>query len=152
MVVEADHEGGDEIKFSFEIGKGGKRLNARDNAADTEQARDFRKHRQVIHIETKSLMPEQLCDMQKIPGAAAKIENALWPRQIEFNFPNPANVDLNPAVKIEIFRPVFAWIFDSVALANLLKIGPINCFNNSAGLEGKPGSVNKPASVFSCAG
>src|SRR5206468_5123398 len=108
--------------------------------------------RQVIHIETKSLMPEQLCDMQKIPGAAAKIENALWPRQIEFNFANPANVDLNPAVKIEIFRPVFAWIFDGVALADLLKIGPINCFNNSSGLEWNPRFVKKPARMFSCAG
>ena len=100
---------------------------------------------QVIHIETKSLMPEQLCDMQKISGAAAKIENALGPRQIEFNFANPANVDVNPAVKIEIFRPVFAWIFDGVALADLLENRPIDCFNNPAGLERKPGSVKKPA-------
>src|SRR5207248_2463377 len=100
-----------------------------------------------IQIETKSFMPEQLRDMQKISGATAKIENALWPRQIEFNFANAANVNVNPAVKIEIFRPVFAWIFDGVALADLLKIGTINCFNNSTGLEWNPGSVKKPAGM-----
>ncbi len=152
MVVEADHEGGDKIKSSSEIGKRSKRLNARDNATDSEQACDFRKHRQVIQIETKSLMSEQLRDMEKISGATAKIENAPWPRQIEFNFANAANVDVNPAFKIEIFRLVFAWIFDGVALANLLKIGPINCFNNSSGLEWNPRFVKKPARMFSCAG
>src|SRR5207247_10187016 len=97
-------------------------------------------------------MPKQLRDMQKISGATAKIENALWPRQIEFNFANAANIDLNPALKIQIFRPVFAWIFHGIALANLLKIGHINCSNNSSGLEWNPRSVKKSARMFSCAG
>src|SRR5438046_10154065 len=98
------------------MGKRSKSRNPRDNATNSDQPCDFRKHRQVIQIETKSLMSEQLRDMQKISGTTAKIENAFWPRQIEFNFANAANIDLNPAFKIQIFRPVFAWIFDGVAL------------------------------------
>jgi hypothetical protein len=90
--------------------------------------------------------------MQKISRATAKIENALWSRQIEFDFANSANVNINPAVKIEIFWPVFARVFNGVALADLLKIRPINRFNNSAGLEWNTGSVKKPARMFSRAG
>ncbi len=118
MIVETDHKRGDEIEFSSEIGEGSKRLNARNNATDSEQACDFRKHREVIHVETKSLMPEQLRDVEKISCAATKIENALGAQQIEFNFANAANVDVDPAFEVEIFRPVFAWIFDSITPAS----------------------------------
>src|SRR5438067_3475107 len=135
MIIETDHKRGDEIEFTFEIGQGSKRFNARNNATDSEQACDFRKHREVIHVETKSLMPEQLRDVQKISSAAAKIENALGPQQIEFNFANAANVDIDPAFEVEIFRPVFPWIFDSVALADFLEIWTINRFNNPGGFE-----------------
>ena len=152
MIIETDHKRGDEIEFTFEIGQGSKRFNARNNATDSEQACDFRKHREVIHVETKSLMSEQLRDMQKISSAAAKIENALGPQQIEFNFANAANVNVDPALEVEIFRPVFAGICDSVTLANLLKIRPINRFNNPDGFEWEPGSMEKPSRMFSCAG
>jgi hypothetical protein len=152
MIVETDHERGDEIEFSSEIGEGSKGLNARNNATDTEQACDFRKHREVIHVETKSLMPEQLRDVQEISCAAAKIENALGAQQIEFNFANAANVDVDPAFEVEIFRPVFPWIFDSVALVDFLEIWPINRFNNPGGFEWEPGSMEKPPRMFSCAG
>src|SRR5260370_23161606 len=141
MIVETDHERGDKIEFSSEIGEGSKGLNARNNATDTEQACDFRKHREVIHIETKSLVPEQLCDVQKIPCAAAKVEDALAAQQIEFNFANPANVDVDPAFEVEILRPVFASIFDSVALAPFLDIWAIACFDNPSRFDCAPCSL-----------
>ncbi len=56
-------------------------------------------------------MPEQLRDVQKISSPAAKIKNALWVRQIELDLANAANVDVDPAVKIEIFRPILTGIF-----------------------------------------
>jgi hypothetical protein len=87
-------------------------------------------------------MPEQLRDVQKISSAAAKIENALGPQQIEFNFANAAHVNVDPALEVEIFRPVFAGICDSVTLADLLKIRPINLsitgwFRLGTGFDGK---------------
>jgi hypothetical protein len=97
-------------------------------------------------------MAEQLCDMQKITGATAKIENALAPRQIELDLANAANVDADPAVKIEILRPIADWIFKAVALTNLLELRPINRFNDPFGFEWKPGSVKEPARVLSRAG
>jgi len=126
-------------------------VNLPDNATDSEQPGDFSKHRDILHVEASSFMAEQLCDMQKIPGATAKIENALGPRQIELDLANAANVDADPAVKIEIFWPISDWIFKAVALPNLLELRSINRFNDPLGFERKPGSVKEPARMFPCA-
>jgi hypothetical protein len=152
MIIETDHERRDEIEFASEMGKGSKGLNARNNAADSEQACDFTKHREVIHVETKSRMPEQLRDVQKIPCAAAKIENALRARHVELDLANSANVDIDPVFEIEIFRPVFTWIFDSVALANLLETCTIDRIGYAPGFETKTVWPKKPERVPSGAG
>ena len=152
MIVETNHERGDEVEFMSEIGKGTKGLNARNHARHTEQVSDFGKHRDVIHIEAKPLVSEQLRDVQKIPDTATKIEDVLRPRQIEFNFANAANVDVDPSVEVEIFRPIFARIFDSVAPANLLEPVGIDCLDHSRRLEAKTVRPKKPERVPSGAG
>ena len=45
VVVEANHESGDEIEFSSQIGERPKSFNPLDYPADTEQARNFPEHR-----------------------------------------------------------------------------------------------------------
>jgi len=71
-------------------------------------------------------MAEQLSDVKKVSGAAAKIENALWPRYIELELANSANVNSDPAFEIEILWPVRAGIFNSVAATDLLETNGIN--------------------------
>ena len=75
-------------------------------------------------------MTQQLGNIEEISCAAAKIEDALGTRQIEFDLANSSNVDSDPAVEIEIFRPVRAGICDRVSLANLLESNRIDCFDN----------------------
>jgi len=152
VIVETDHKRSDEIESLAEIGQTSKRVNSPDNATDSKQPGDFSKHRDILHIEASSFMAEQLCDMQKISGATAKIENALGPRQIELDLANAANVDADPAVKIEIFWPIADRIFKAVAVTNLFERWPINRFNDPLGFEWKPGSVKEPTRVLSRAG
>ena len=71
-------------------------------------------------------MAEQLSDVKKVSGAAAKIENALWPRYIELELANSSDVNSDPAFEIEILWPVRAGIFNSVAATDLLEINGIN--------------------------
>src|SRR4030095_10132634 len=73
-------------------------------------------------------MTQQLGYVEKISCAADKIEDALGTRQIEFDLANSPNVDSNPPVEIEIFRPVRAGICDRVSLANLLESNRIDLF------------------------
>ena len=44
--------------FCPKLGQGTKRLDLLNDAADTEQARDFPEHRQAIHVEPDSGMTE----------------------------------------------------------------------------------------------
>ena len=75
-------------------------------------------------------MTQQLGDVEEISCAAAKIENALGARQIEFDLANSPNVDSDPAVEIEIFGPVRAGICDRVSLTNPVEGNRIDCFDN----------------------
>src|SRR6266487_4624798 len=97
-------------------------------------------------------MAEQLGYVEKISCAAAKVEDALGTRQIEFDLANPANIDSDPAVEIEIFRPVCAGICDRVSLANLLESNRIDCFDDSFFTQRKPIRSKKPEGMFSRAG
>ncbi|SRR6266516_684690 len=121
VVVEANHEGSDEIEFSSKIREGTESVDSLNYAMDTQESRNFAEHGHAVHIKTKSRMTEQLRNVEEISCAAAEIEDPLRPRQIEFELPNPADVDFDPTVQIEIFRPVRAGICDCVSLTNFLE-------------------------------
>ncbi len=124
MIVEANHERGNDVEFLTEVRERTKRLDLLDDAADTEQARDFPEHWQAIHVEANSGMTEELRDVEKVSCAAAQIENALGTRHVEFKLANPPDVNSDPTIEIEIFRPVRAGICYGVSPANLLETRP----------------------------
>ncbi len=80
MIVEANHERGNDIEFLTEVWERTKRLDLLNDAADTEQARDLPEHWQAIHVEANSGMTEELRDVEEVSCAAAQIENALGTR------------------------------------------------------------------------
>jgi hypothetical protein len=89
-------------------------------------------------------MAEQLGYVEEISCAAAQIEDALGTRQIEFDLADPANIDSDPTVEIEIFWPVCAGIGDRVALANLRETNRIDCVDNPFFTKREPTSSEKP--------
>src|SRR5207249_9496044 len=107
-----------------------KRVDLLNDTAETEQARDFPEHWQAIHVEANSGMTEELRDVKKVSCAAAQIENALWTRHVEFKLADPPDVDSDPTIEIEIFRPVRAGICYGVSPANLLEASRIECLDD----------------------
>src|SRR5215470_4187997 len=97
-------------------------------------------------------MTEQLSDVEEISCAAAKIENALGARQIEFDLTNPTNVDSDPTVEIEILRPVCAGICDGVAFPDVRETNRIDCFDNPLCIKREPIRAEKPERMFPRAG
>src|SRR4029453_6200748 len=93
-------------------------------------------------------MTQQLGYVEKISCAAAKIEDALGTRQIEFDLANSPNVDSNPPVEIEIFRPVRAGICDRVSLANLLERNRLDCFDNPFFIQRESAGSEKAETMF----
>src|SRR4029077_21078595 len=152
VIVKANHERGDEIEFLSEFGQGTKSFDALDDAPHTEQARDFPEHGQAIHIKPNSGVAEQLSDVKKVPCAAAQIENPLRSRQIEFELANPADVDFDPTIQIQIFWPVGAGICDSVSLTNLFETSWIDRFDHSFRIKLEPIRSKKPKRMFPRAG
>ena len=135
VIVEANHEGGNQIELLTEVRERTKRLDLLNDAADTEQACDFPEHRQAIHVEANPGMTKELRDIEKVSCAAAQIENLFGTRDVEFKLANPPDVHSNPAIKIEIFRPVRAGICYGVSLANLLEAIWIDCLDNALCLQ-----------------
>jgi len=130
MIVEADHESSNKVEFSSNVGERPERFNSLDYAMDTEKSRDFAKHGQPVYIETKSGVTEQLRNVEEVSCAAAEIQNPFRSQQIEFNLTDSADIDFNPTLQIEIFRPVRAGIRNSVSLTNLLERSWIDCFDH----------------------
>ena len=100
MIVEANHESGNDVELLSETRQGTKRVDLLNDAADTEQARDFPEHRQAIHVEPDSGMTKELRDVEKVPCAATQIENALGTRHVEFKLANPPDINSDPTVEI----------------------------------------------------
>jgi hypothetical protein len=125
MIVKANHERGNDIEFLTEVWERTKRVDSLNDAADTEQACDFPEHWQAIHVEANSGMTEELRDVEKVSCAAAQIENALGTRHVEFKLANPPDVNSDPTIEIEIFRPVRAGICYGVSPVNLLEASRI---------------------------
>ena len=59
-------------------------------------------------------MPEQFVDIEKIPGAAAEIENARTRGIIGSQLTHPLQIDSDPMFEIEIFGRRIAWIVHRV--------------------------------------
>lgn len=149
MIVEANHESANHVEFLPETRQGTKRLDLLNNAPDTEQTRDFPEHWQAIHVEANSGMTEKLCDVEKVPCAAAQIENALWTRHVEFKLANPPDVNSDPTIQIEIFRPVRAGICYGVSPPNLVKTSWIDCLDDALCLQLKTVRAQQPEGAFS---
>ena len=148
VVVEANHESRNEIEFLSKIGQRPKSFDSLNYTANAEQAGNVPEHGQTIHIQAESRMTEQLSYIEEISCTAAKIEDALGTGQIEFDLANSANVDSDPAVEIEIFRPVRAGIGYRVALANLFESNGIDCFNDPFFTHRKPAGSKKSERMF----
>lgn len=135
MIVKANHKGRNHIEFLTEVWKRTKRVDSLNDAADIEQSRDFPEHWQAIHVEANSGMPEQLRNVEKVSGAAAQIENLLGTCQVEFKLANPPDINSDPTIEIEIFRPVCAGICYGVSPANTFEISRIDCLDNAPCLK-----------------
>jgi len=130
VIVKANHEGSDEIEFLSKVGERTESLDSLDYAVNTQESRNFPEHRQAIDIKAKSGMTEQLRNVEEVSCSAAEVQNPLRSRQIEFERANPADVNSDPTLKIEIFRPVRAGICDSISLTNLIETSWIDCFDH----------------------
>jgi hypothetical protein len=152
MFVEADHESSDEVEFSSEVGERPKRFNSLDYTMDTEESRNFAEHGQPIYIETESGMAEQLRNVEEVSCAASEIQNPLRSRQIELKLSDPADIDFNPTLQIEIFRPVRAGLCDRVSPTNLLERSWIDCFDHPFCIKREAISSQQSERMFSRAG
>ena len=93
-------------------------------------------------------MTQQLGNVEEIACAAAKIEDALGARQIEFDLTNSPNVDSDPPIKIKIFWPVRSGICDCVSLLNLLESNRVDCFDNPFFIQREPTGSEKSERMF----
>jgi hypothetical protein len=152
MFVEADHESSNEVEFSSEVGERPKSFNSLDYTMDAEESRNFAEHGQLVYIKTKSGMTEQLRDVKEVSRSAAEIQNPLGSRQIEFELANPADIDFDPTLQIEIFRPVRAGLCDPVSPTNLLERSWIDCFDHPFRIKREAISSQQPERMFSRAG
>src|SRR5882757_3732316 len=130
VIDKANHESGDDVEFLSETRQRTKGLDLLNDAADTEQAHNFPEHCHTIDVEANSGMTEELRDVEKVPCAAAQIENALGTRHVEFKLANPPDVNSDPTIEIEIFRPVRAGICYGVSPVNLLEASRIECLDD----------------------
>ena len=148
VIVEANHERGNDIEFLTKVWERTKRLNLLNDAADTEQARDFPKHCHAIYVEANSGMTEELRNVEKVSCAAAQIENLLGTREVELKLANSPDVDSDPTLEIEIFWPVCAGIGDFVALANLTETNRIDRFDDPFFIQREPTGSEQPERMF----
>jgi hypothetical protein len=111
--------GRDYIELRAEIGQGLERLDTPDFAPHPEELNHLREAGLFIQIQSENVVAEILADVEEIASAAADVENALPPAQIETQIPNAAEIDFHPPFQVEVFGPRIAWIFHGVALVNL---------------------------------
>ena len=152
MPVEADQESGDDVEFLARIGKRNKSLDSGYDSLESKQLGDFREHRRITQVETEHVVAEQAANVEKIPGAAAEIENPFGRRNIEFELANASNVDVDPTLEMKILRPVRARTFDRVTPPNLLELFSVDRLNDAIGLKWKPPFIKKSTSMIFSAG
>jgi hypothetical protein len=95
---------GNEIEFFSEVGQRNLRMNPRDHAVDVQERGCASEKRIVIGIKSHSLVSEVSTDVEKIAGAAAKIENAQWRGAIQPKILRAFHIDGDPVGRV--FVPV----------------------------------------------
>src|ERR1044071_9204224 len=92
VIVEANHEGGNQIELLAEIREWMVRVNSLNDTADAEQFCDFPEHREAIHVQPDSGMTEKLRDVEKVSCTAPQIENPPGARQVQFKLADSPDV------------------------------------------------------------
>src|SRR5207237_2415996 len=86
----------DEIERLMKIGQESLSFDSADHARNAKQLRRGAKKRFVVRVEAERVMAEQLADVKKIAGAAAKIENAQGRCAVEPKVLRALDIDVDP--------------------------------------------------------
>src|SRR5205809_4953390 len=107
-----------------------------DNARKIKEGSGGAEERHVVGIEDENLVAEALADVEKITGAAAKIDNPDWWRAIDPKILGTLDIDLDPVNNIfEAVDPRRAWPI-GILLPQLLELRAIQCFQNALFVDG----------------
>jgi hypothetical protein len=116
----------DEIEFFSEIGQRSLRVDPRDNAMDTEKLSCSAKERFIIRIKPEAFMAKEPAEVEKITGAAAKIENLERRRAIEPKILRALDVDVDPVTGVFIgIDPSRVWPV-GITLAQAFQLSAVN--------------------------
>src|SRR5438128_12655194 len=77
VIVKANHESGNEVEFTSQIGQWDERLHAPDNATDAQHPCAFAEHGKIIEIDADDFLSAQVCDVCEGPGGAAALGQAV---------------------------------------------------------------------------
>ena len=143
MTVEANHVGRDHIEFRAEIGQGLECLDAPDFALHSEELNHFREAGLLVQIQSENVVAEILVDVEEIAGAAADIEDALAPAQVETQIPHPPQIDFHPEFQVEIFGPGIARVSHGMPLIDLPELLGIDGLRDAGGIESKRRAAEK---------
>jgi hypothetical protein len=134
--VKANAVRGHEIEFPAEIGQGSLSLNSTDDARNIEQGSRRAEKRLVISVEAENVVAEIFANVEKVAGAAAKIDNPHWRRAIEPKVLGALDIDLDPVNNIfEAVDPRRAWPI-GILLPQLLELCALECFQNALFVDG----------------
>ena len=100
--MKTDPVAGDEIEFSCNVRQRCLRTDAANHAANTEELCRPAEERFLISIEAESFVPEELAEIEKITGAAAKIENVQRWRTVQPKVLHTLDVYVDPVSGIFI--------------------------------------------------
>ena len=125
-----------EIEFRPEIGQGSLPFDSADDARNIEERSGGAEKRLVVGIEAENVVAEIFANVEKVAGAAAKIDNSHWWRAIEPKILGALDIDLDPVNNIfETVDPRRAWPI-RILLAQLLELRAIECFQNALFVDG----------------
>src|SRR5438270_9223873 len=93
--VETNHVGRDDIEPAAQIGQGLTRFDPPDHPLDAEQVDHFCKARFLVEVHPENVVPEKFADVEEVAGAAADIEHALAPAEIESEVAHTLQVNLH---------------------------------------------------------
>ena len=134
--VKTDAVRSHEIEFPPEIGEGRLSLDPTDNARNIEERSGGAEERLVVGIKAENLVAEEFANVEKITGAAAKIDNPDWWRAIEPKILGALDIDLDPVNNIfETVDPRRAWPI-GILLPQFLELRAIQCFQNAPFVDG----------------
>jgi len=142
--VKTDHVRGDHIELAAEIGQRLIRLDPPDHSLHAEQVDHLREAALLIEIHPENVVAEQLADVEKIAGAAPDIEDAFAAAEIEAEIAHALEVDLHPALDLEIFRPLVTRIVHRVAIVDLLELLAVDGRRDPGGIETQWGAADHP--------